>query len=422
MRVRDVFYFWLPLLVSWLLMTSEGPVITALVSRRPDAIVQLAAVGIVIALSVAIESPIIQLLATATAVVKDQSSFEVVRRFTLHWMIALTAVHLLLAWTPVFDLVVRRAMAPPEDVARAVLGGMRIMVPWSAAIAWRRFLQGVLIRYGHPRAVAWGTALRLIASAGTALMLAFGSDLPGVAVGSWALVNGVIVEAIYVSFAARSSIRENSSATLAKPSLGYRGLWRFHLPLATTSMLALVVQPLIAATLARLEHPEVTLAAWPVVFHLTLWTRAPAFALPEAVVALSSRRESAPALRRFTLLLGAVTFVGMVSLVGTKGLELYLTALQALDETVAKAAYEGIVMLLPFPALSVLIAWLRGRLIVEGRTAAVNLGMIIHVAVAALTLAAALLFAERGLVWAAMSLTLAAAAETVLLYRRSARD
>ncbi len=183
--------------------------------------------------------------------VKDRASYEVVRRFTLHWMWALTGVHLLLAWTPAFDLIVERAMAPPEDVARAVLGGMRIMVPWSAAIAWRRFLQGVLIRFGRPRSVAWGTAFRLVASAGTAIGLALGTEMPGVAVGSWALVNGVLVEAIYVSFAARSCIRVELSETPTKAGLGYRALWRFHLPLAGTSMLALMVQPLIAATLGQ---------------------------------------------------------------------------------------------------------------------------------------------------------------------------
>ena len=60
----------------------------------------LAAAGMVISLSVTIESPIINLLATSTALVKDRASYLLVRRFTIHWMILLTAVTILIAFTP----------------------------------------------------------------------------------------------------------------------------------------------------------------------------------------------------------------------------------------------------------------------------------------------------------------------------------
>ena len=41
--------------------------------------------------------------------------------------------------------------------------GMQIMIFWSAAIAWRRFLQGAMIHFGHTRPIGWGTAVRLLA-------------------------------------------------------------------------------------------------------------------------------------------------------------------------------------------------------------------------------------------------------------------
>jgi progressive ankylosis protein len=100
MRQRDIFWFWLPLFASWLLMTAEGPIISAAINRLPNQVIMLAAQGIVISLSVTIESPIINLLATSTALVKDRASYLLVRRFTIHWMIGLTLVTVLVAFTP----------------------------------------------------------------------------------------------------------------------------------------------------------------------------------------------------------------------------------------------------------------------------------------------------------------------------------
>ncbi len=190
LRQREIFFFWLPLLLSWVLMTAEGPVLSAVVNRLPNEVVMLAALGIVITLAVTIESPIINLLATATALVKCRASYQLVRRFTIHWMVFLTVVSVLVAW-PFFDLVVRRWLETPEEVARWVRPGLRILCLWSAAIAWRRFLQGVLIRFRRTDQVARGSFLRLASSVGTAVVLLLATDWPGVHLGATALMAGL---------------------------------------------------------------------------------------------------------------------------------------------------------------------------------------------------------------------------------------
>jgi len=40
-----------------------------------------------------------------------------------------------------------------------------IMTPWSAGTAYRRFQQGVLIRFDQAQAVIWGSLLRLSVTA-----------------------------------------------------------------------------------------------------------------------------------------------------------------------------------------------------------------------------------------------------------------
>jgi hypothetical protein len=137
-------------------MSAEGPIISAAINRLPDEVLMLAAYGIVLSLSVTIESPIMNLLATATALAHDRHAYLLIRRFTLHLMILLTAITFLVSFTGVFDVIVMGWMGVPAPVAEWVRPGMRIMLLWSAAIAWRRFIQGVLIRFNQTRKVAGG--------------------------------------------------------------------------------------------------------------------------------------------------------------------------------------------------------------------------------------------------------------------------
>ena len=83
MTYRKVLFFWLPLAFAWLLMTVEGPWIQAVISRKPDSETQLAAFGLLFSLSILIETPVIMLLATSSALSRDRQSFRVLWRFMM---------------------------------------------------------------------------------------------------------------------------------------------------------------------------------------------------------------------------------------------------------------------------------------------------------------------------------------------------
>jgi hypothetical protein len=424
MRQRDIFRFWIPLFASWLLMTAEGPIISAAINRLPDEVVMLAAQGIVMSLSVTIESPIINLLATATALVQDRASFLLVRRFTVHWMILLTAVTVLIAFTPLFDVVVVSWLGTPAEVATWVRPGMRIMTLWSAAIGWRRFLQGVLIRFDQTRKVGWGTAVRLATSGGVAIGLAVATALPGVVIGTTALMLGVIAEAAYATWAVRPLLRSElapEAAAAEGATLTYRELFWFHLPLAGTSMLILLAQPLVTSSLARLANPTRSLAAWPLVFQVMLMMRAIALALPEVVIALTRGPESYVPLRRFSLLLTGVATAIMALFALTPLADFYFLRVQDATVDIAELAQSGLLLFLLLPGFATLISWLRGLLIKRRATRVVNAGMVLNLTATALVLLAGIWQNWPGIPTAAAALTAAVAVEFLFLLWRTGR-
>jgi hypothetical protein len=430
MRQRDIFWFWLPLFASWLLMTAEGPVISAAINRLPDEVIMLAAMGIVTSLSVTIESPIINLLATSTANVKDRASYLLVRRFTIHWAAAVTVIAALVAFTPLFDLIVLNALDVPPEIARWVRPGMQIMLFWSAAIAWRRFLQGIMINYNATRQVAWGTVVRLVASGGVVATLALWGRWPGVIIGSLSLMAGVIAEALYATIAARPILRREFSADsplVANRPVGlpptipltYRELTLFHLPLAGTSLLILLAQPLVTSSLARLDNPIASLAAWPVVFQIMLLARAAAMALPEVIIALSNRPATFIPLRRFSFNLAAVVTLLTALLLFSPLASFYVFAIQDMTPEIGALALSSLGLFLFFPGLATIISWLRGLLINGRSTKTINAGMAINLATTAFILLLGINRHWPGLQTAAIALNLAAAAEILYLGLRT---
>src|SRR5687767_11869652 len=147
MTLASILRLWLPLALSFELMMLEGPAVQAAIGRLPEPALNLAAWGLTMSLALLVESPVIMLLTTSTALVRGEASYHALRRFMLTLLIGCTLVMGLLAFTPLFGFVAGRLMGQPPEIVLAAQPALRIMLFWAAAIGWRRFYQGILV--GH---------------------------------------------------------------------------------------------------------------------------------------------------------------------------------------------------------------------------------------------------------------------------------
>ena len=203
---RDILRFWLPLASTWLMMAFEGPFLAALIARLSDPRYDLAAYGVAFAVAVIIEAPVIMMLGASTAMVDGRISYVRLRRFTMALNGLTTICMLLLVATPAFALIFHEWMGLDERVAELTHGALVILLPWPAAIGYRRFHQGLLIRSGSTRLVAYGTAVRLTSMTATALALFVMTNLPGAWVGAGALSMGVLAEAVVARYLANIEV------------------------------------------------------------------------------------------------------------------------------------------------------------------------------------------------------------------------
>lgn len=383
LSMRRIFHTWWPLAASWLLMGIEAPLITAVITRLANPEISLASYGgIIFPLALFIESPIMMLLAASTALSKDWGSFRKIRNFMIVAGVCLTLFHILLAFTPLYYLVVVQLLGSPEEIVEPARIGLMIMTPWTMSIAYRRFHQGILIRYGRSKAVSTGTLIRLIADIAVLLIGYFLHNITGIIVATSALVAGVITEAIYAGIIAHPVIRDKvTPAPIIEPGLTYPRFIRFYFPLVLTSLLSLLVQPVGAAALSRMPLPIESLAVWSVVTGLLFIFRSFGIAYNEVVVALLDENRSVKILWRFAGYLLIITSSIWLLIMATPLSKLWFHTIYALPTHLANLAQKGIWITLPIPALTVLQSCYQGAILHSNKTRAITEAIVIYLIV-----------------------------------------
>jgi hypothetical protein len=421
---RTVLETWWPLAASWIFMSLELPVVSAVIARLPNPEVNLAAYGgIVFPISLLVEAPIIMMLAASTAVSKNWDSFVKLRRFMFVLAFVLAALHAAIAFTPLYDVVVGGWLEPPEALREPGRLGPMIMTPWSFAIAIRRFYQGVLIRYGESRLVGVGTAIRLAANMATLAIGLWLGSTRGIVVGTSAVIAGVLAELLFVLWKVRPVLRgplrdaRDDGVPHSTPTL-----IAFYLPLAVTPVLTLFAQPIVSAALSRMPRPIESLAVLPVLNGVAFGLRSLGIAFQEVVVALMDRPGAARELPRFARRLALVATTLIVLFAATPLARTWFSTISGLSAGLATLALTAIWIYVPSPAMSVAQSWYQGVLVGSRETRSVTESVAVYLAVTATALAiGTFMLSVTGIYVSAIAVTLGNASLAGWLMMRSRR-
>ncbi len=419
---RRVFRTWWPLAASWILMGFENPAISAVVSRLADPKINLAAYGgLVFPLTLMIEAPIIMLLAASTALSRDWASYLKLRRFMLWLGAGLTVLHVIMVATPLYYVLARSVIHAPEEIIGPARVGLLITIPWTWSIAYRRFNQGVLIRFGRSLKVGLGTGVRFTADAAVLTAGYLIHDVSGIVIAACTLVAGVVSEALYVHLAVRKTLRERlRPAPSPERALTTRALLSFYIPLSLTQILLLLINPIGSAAMGRMPLVLESLAVWPVLASASYIARGFGGAYNEVVVALVEEEHSSRTLRRFGAGLAvAATAVLALLMVPPVGHALFAHLL-GLAEPLPHMVSVGLYLVLPLPALTVLQSYLQGVILHSRMTRAITESVAMFLVLASILLVVGSVWgAFTGIYFALFAFTLGELSRTFWLWLRS---
>ena len=380
LTLKQIFLFWVPLALTWLMMATEGPFLSAIIARLPDPKYNLAAFGVAFSLAVLTESPILMIMGASTALVKDRDSLLKMRNFTYALNGLLTLSMLVLIIPAVFTIVTETLLGLPERVSSLTYQACVVLIPWPAAIGYRRFYQGILIRSNLTRRVAYGTVVRLLSMASTGFLCFSFTEMEGALVGGVSLCVAVCAEAAASKAMARRSVKELLSGGSSQSMISYGDITRFYYPLALTTMLGVGLMPVVTFSMGHSRMPVESLAVFPVVNSLVFIFRSMGLSFQEVGIALLGERyEGHKPLRKFALLLGLFV-TGALGLVAFTPLSLvWFQQVSGLSPELYRLAVLPTQIMVLMPATMVLLSFQRSLLVNRRRTQPITLATAIEV-------------------------------------------
>ena len=214
----------------------------------------------------------------------------------------LTGVILVLAWTPLYDLVVLRAMGIPPPIADAARPTLKILAFMPLISSSRVFYQGLLVRRHRPRALGLGSGgqymtLAIVLAAGVGSGL-----LRSSIVAACATICGEIANTTIMFWRARSTEPRHSST--ARVSVGE--VSRFYWPLALSMVMMTFFEPILNAGMARTWDAVFALAAYPIYTSIIALIDWPVWNVQQVTLTLVTDESSYRLIRRFALKLSLV--------------------------------------------------------------------------------------------------------------------
>jgi hypothetical protein len=409
----------------WVMMGIEQPAVNAIVARLPMPKENLAAFGVTFGVALLIEGPIIQLLAAGTALSHNLENYTRLLKFMHIMAVSLTGIHLLIAVTPLFDLISEHLLGIPENLIGLSKQAFLIMFPWSAVIGYRRLWQGVLIRYGKTNIIPV-TMIARLAVTGAILLLGYLFQFStGANIGALSLSAGVSAGAASALFFVRR-MRKRGEIKPAEPGdevLSWKGLMIFYVPLALTSFVVLAIRPVITAGIARAPLPLESLAVWPVIHSFIFLFTSISLSYQEVVVTLLKTDHDYSALRKFTGIVAVALFT-LFYLVPLTGFDtIWFRYVIGLPADLMRFVNTPLLILPFMPLFLTLVTWFRGVQIKRRETVNITKGVSINgIVTTVLIFGGAFLLPLVGVITAALTISIAHGCESFYLFRKTRKQ
>lgn len=367
-----------PLSFSDAAMALADPLLAITLTRLPNPEANLAALGVVKAIAVFLESPIIMVLHASTALSGWLPSRRAFGRFVGGLSVLLTAILLVLSVPQVYSWLMGDIYSLSDPVSQAARWPLLIMCLWPALIAWRRFHQGHLILQGRGKHMGFASMFRVV---GFAAILGLGGwfGTPGAALGAAAFMLALAIEAFLVTVWSRSVELPSTPPVNPLPD-DIPGVARYYAPLALTMLLMWGGRAALVAVLARAEDKALALAAWAASWGFVILI-ANLTRMVQQLVIKYAHKVPPSRLAALGALAGLISTVMVVGLGHTSVGNSLIQILIGEDPAVGAAGQAVVALSVGVPMLVALQNVLQGYCIVAGRNVWINGAGLLGVAV-----------------------------------------
>ena len=368
--LRRLLVLWIPLAFTFLLMSGSSPIVSAGITRLPDAKQGLAAFCDAFRVSIFLHAPLFVVRDIAIRSVKDRASYMRMLYFVGVVAAVCSALEFVVALTPVGSWLLIEVLRTPANLVSQTQNALIPMSILPLLIGLRGIHQGVHIRGETASWVGFGTALRMAALALVALVAAPHLDLSPAVMGATAFLAGLVVESIVNTW---SALRRSPVLAIPGPDPtddGLRGLARFALPLMLANLLGVLFQPLVSRVAGGAGDPETSKAGLQILISWVWFFSSTLFAMQALVIAHARDREHLKRLAGFGgVVAGVFSAVFLLTALVPAARDVVLVNLFGVVEPDVHAfVSEALPLTVGFPVIVLARALLRGLIVRSGKT------------------------------------------------------
>ncbi|MFH1277862.1 MAG: hypothetical protein ABIK65_05740 [Candidatus Eisenbacteria bacterium] len=300
--VREIFRFYIPLVLTSQMMTLSGPLINVAVGRSADPKLEFAGYWLGFTVMMFIEAPCFVIQQSAATLLHGYQSMR--RLFAgaalLGALSTLTVI--LIAATPAGDFVFRHLVTTTPRAADLAKKTLLVLSPIPLIISLRGVANAMALVEKKTGLIARATGYRILILAAVVGIAVGAGTSSGAMAGSAALDAGLFVELLFILRGTRNIRRRfrerrgdgNDVFLTAKEIL------RVSAPMAISAYVWTAIRPVINGILGRLPDPELAQGGFGVVIPILLLTCSPLWALQNVTLILPENRTDLRRVIRFS--------------------------------------------------------------------------------------------------------------------------
>jgi hypothetical protein len=343
--VRDILRFYLPLVLNSQMMTLSGPIINMAVGRAGDEKVQFAAFWIGFTILLFLESPCLVVQQMTAALVREPGSLRRLLATALAFAGLATASSLIIALTPLGDLVFDHLVKTTPRTAELARQVLAWLSPLPFFVALRGVGNGLAIREKKTPLVARATLFRLLALStvvGLSVALHTGS---GAMAGVAAILTGIALETLVIWIGVRQVLGRRIAESTQGVPLPFATIFRVVMPLAVSSIAWTSFRPLVNGILGRLADPELAQAGFGIIMPLVLLTSSPLWTIQNVSLVLPESRRDVRRVIRFAMVTAGVFAILILLVTATPVRDVLLRRAFSLTPELEAAVAPAMVLL-----------------------------------------------------------------------------
>lgn len=287
-----------------------APVLNALLARTVDPAAAIGGYAVAFSVIGLVALPQLRIQQLTLVFLEDRASLGRLRRFVGAFALLVAVVAVLVALTPLADVLLDRAFTATGALREQARAALIALVPFPALAVVRTHLHGAALRIRRAGLVWAGTVVGAAAVVAIGVLLLLTGAADGSLLAAIAVSSAAALEVVFLLVATARPLRLElpGRAGLAE-SPSYAAMLRFFAPLLFAAFLPSVTPFVINAVVARAPEPEVSIAAVSVavsVFHfriLAIWGVQP------MALALLGRGDDPRQIARFANAVGGLVLV-----------------------------------------------------------------------------------------------------------------